>query len=123
MQSCHDLLKLEIFAIVQCIVNADVDVVLWNSTFLHFIYVSSLFPLYFSVYMSMSASQYHYHLSLHLFKVSVSVFLSVVFSFNFSLNFLHFLNFSPISWFLLSTLSSLSTWRKIGRANYTLFYI
>ena len=27
----------------------------------------SLFPLYFSMYMSMSASLYHYHLSLHLF--------------------------------------------------------
>ena len=29
--------------------------------------MSSLFPLYFSVYMSMSASLYHCHLSLHLF--------------------------------------------------------
>ena len=56
-------------------------------------------------------------------EVSVSVFLSVVLSFNFSLNFLHFLNWLPISWILLSTLSSLSTWRKIGRATYTLFYI
>ena len=53
----------------------------------------------------------------------MSVFLSVVFSFNFSFNFLHFLNLFPISWILLLTLSSLSTWRKIGRATYTLFYI
>ena len=37
VQSCHDLLKLELLAIVQCTVNADVGVVLWNSTFLHFI--------------------------------------------------------------------------------------
>ena len=29
----------------------------------------SLFPLYFSVYMSMSASLYHYHLSLHPFGI------------------------------------------------------
>ena len=37
VQSCHDLLKLELLAIAQCTVNADVGVVLWNSTFLHFI--------------------------------------------------------------------------------------
>ena len=37
VQSCHDLLKLELLAIVQCTVNADVGVVLWNSTFLHVI--------------------------------------------------------------------------------------
>ena len=37
VQSCHDLLKLELLAIVQSTVNADVGVVLWNSTFLHFI--------------------------------------------------------------------------------------
>ena len=56
-------------------------------------------------------------------EVSVSVFLSVVYSFNFSFNFLCFLNLFHISWILLSTLSSLSTWRKIGRATYTWFYI
>ena len=37
VQSCHDLLKLELLAIAQCTVNADVGVVLWNSTFLPFI--------------------------------------------------------------------------------------
>ena len=37
VQSCHDLLKLELLAIAQCTVNADVGVVLWNNTFLHFI--------------------------------------------------------------------------------------
>ena len=40
VQSCHDLLKLELLAIVQSTVNADVVVcivVLWNSTFLYFI--------------------------------------------------------------------------------------
>ena len=62
-----------------------------------------MFPLYFHVYISMSASLYHYHLSLHPFG-SLSVFLSVVFSFNFSCNFLHFLNLCPISWILPLTL-------------------
>ena len=37
VQSCHDLLKLELLAVVQCTVSADAGVVLWNSTFLHFI--------------------------------------------------------------------------------------
>ena len=37
VQSCHDLLKLELLAIAQCTVNADVGMVLWNSIFLHFI--------------------------------------------------------------------------------------
>ena len=36
-QLCHDLWKLELLAIVRCTVNADVGVVLWNSTFLPFI--------------------------------------------------------------------------------------
>ena len=35
--SCHDLLKVQILATVQCTAYVDVDVVLWNSTFLHFI--------------------------------------------------------------------------------------
>ena len=37
VQSCHGLLKLELLATVQCTVSADAGVVLWNSTFLHFI--------------------------------------------------------------------------------------
>ena len=37
VQSFHDLLKMQLLATVQCTVYADVDVVLWNSTFLHFI--------------------------------------------------------------------------------------
>ena len=37
VQSYHDLLKMQLLATVQCTVYADVDVVLWNSTFLHFI--------------------------------------------------------------------------------------
>ena len=36
VQSCHGLLKLEFLAIVQCTMNADVGVVLWNSSFLPF---------------------------------------------------------------------------------------
>ena len=52
-------------------------------------------------------------------EVSVSVFLSVLFYFNFSLDSsfllgpLNFSNLFPLSWILLSTLSSLSTWRNI----------
>ena len=37
VQSCHDLLKLELLAIVECTVNADVGVILGNSTLLGFI--------------------------------------------------------------------------------------
>ena len=37
VQSSRDLLKMQLLATVQCTVYADVDVVLWNSTFLHFI--------------------------------------------------------------------------------------
>ena len=37
VQSYHDLLKMQLLATVQCTVYADVNVVLWNSTFLHFI--------------------------------------------------------------------------------------
>ena len=54
-----------------------------------------------------------------LLEVSVSVLLSVLFSFNFSfdssflLEALKFPYLFPISWILLSTPSSLSTWRKI----------
>ena len=36
VQSSHNLLKMELLSIVQCTVYADVSVVLWNSTFLHF---------------------------------------------------------------------------------------
>ena len=52
-------------------------------------------------------------------EVSVSVFVSVLFSFNFSFDLsfplepLHSPNLFPISWILLSTPSSLSTWRMI----------
>ena len=52
-------------------------------------------------------------------EVTGSVFLLVLVSFDFSfdssffLKLLNFLYFFPISWLLLSTLSSLSTWRKI----------
>ena len=67
VQSCRDLLKMQLLATVQCTVYADVDVVLWNSTFYILFNMSSFFPVYFSVYMSMSASLYHCHLSLHLF--------------------------------------------------------
>ena len=35
--SSHDLLKMQLLTTVQCTVYADVGVLLWNSTFLHFI--------------------------------------------------------------------------------------
>ena len=84
VQSCHDLLKLELLAIVQCTVNADVGVVLWNSTFLHFIqhvlFDSSLLQcVYVYVCISVSLS----FISLSLWK-ALSVFLPVLFSFNIS---------------------------------------
>ena len=44
VHSSHDLLKIELLATVQCTVYADVDVVLWNSTFLHFIQHVLFFP-------------------------------------------------------------------------------
>ena len=44
VQSCHDLLNLQLLATVQCTVYADVFVVLWNSTFLHFIQHVLFFP-------------------------------------------------------------------------------
>ena len=46
VQTCN-LLKMELLAIVQCTVNADVGVVLWNSTFLHFIQYVLFFPCLF----------------------------------------------------------------------------
>ena len=58
---------MQLLVIVQCTVYADVDVVLWNNTFYNLFNMSSFFPIYFSVYMPMSASLYHCHLSLHLF--------------------------------------------------------
>ena len=146
-----------------------------------------MFPLYFSVYMSMSASLYHYHLSLYLFGrlwvyFSLCCFLLIFHlthpSFSslsdqirsvtqscptlcdpmnrstpglpvhhqlleFTQTHVHWVSdaihpsdplssllkpshcpkFFPVSWILFSTISSLSTWRKIGRATYTLFYI
>ena len=44
VQSYHDLLKMQLLATVQCTVYADVNVVLWNSTFLHFIQHALFFP-------------------------------------------------------------------------------
>ena len=44
VQSFHDLLKMQLLATVQCTVYADVDVILWNSTFLHFIQHVLFFP-------------------------------------------------------------------------------
>ena len=47
VQSCHDLLKMQLLETVQCTVYADVDVVLWNSTFLHFDQHVLFFPCQF----------------------------------------------------------------------------
>ena len=61
VQSCRDLLKMQLLATVQCIIYADVNVVLWNSTFLHFIQYVLFFPCLFQcvyayVYISVSLS-------------------------------------------------------------------
>ena len=81
--------------------------------------MSSFFPVYFSVYMPMSASMYHCYLSLQLFGSHWECISLSVVSFDFSLDLSFFLKpldfpyLFPISWILLSTLSSLKTWRKI----------
>ena len=90
--------------------------------------MSSFFPVYFSVYMPMSASMYHCHLFHHLFGshwecISLSV---VSFDFSFDLSFLkplHFHYLFPTSWILFSTLTSLSKWRKIHCFIYTVLYL
>ena len=61
IQSCHDLLKMQLLATVQCTVYADIYVVLWNSTFLHFIQHVLFFPcllkcVYVYAYISVSLS-------------------------------------------------------------------
>ena len=59
VQSCHDLLNLQLLATVQCTVYADVFVVLWNSTFLHFIQHVLFFPCllqYVYAYVCISVS-------------------------------------------------------------------
>ena len=62
-------------------------------------------------------------------EVTGSAFLFVLLSFNFSFDSYFFLKplnfpyFFPISWILLSTLSSLSTWRKIHCFIYTVLYL
>ena len=60
----------------------------------------SLFPLYFSVCMPVSASLYHYRLSLHPFRNLCEGISLCGVSFHFSFNFLHFLNLFPVSWIL-----------------------
>ena len=59
VQSYHDLLKMQLLATVQCTVYADVYVVLWNSTFLHFIQHVLIFPYllqYVYAYVCISVS-------------------------------------------------------------------
>ena len=74
------------------------------------------------------------HLYITIIYLSISLegsecFSLCVVSFNFSfdssflLEPLHFPNLFPISWIIFSTISSLSTWRKVGRVIYSLFYI
>ena len=56
-------------------------------------------------------------------EVSVSGFLSVVYSFNFSLNFLHFQNLFRIVWILLSTLFSFNLEKDWQIYLYTVLYL
>ena len=52
LESSHDLLKMQLLTTVQCTVYADVGVVLWNGTFLHFIQqVLFVFCLFKCVYV------------------------------------------------------------------------
>ena len=121
VQSYHDLLKMQLLATVQCTVYEDVNVVLWNSTFLHFFQHVLFFP---GLCLHLCITVIYFSISL---EVTGSVFLFVLFSFNFSfdscflLKPLNFPYFFSISWIHLSTLSSVSTWRKIHC--FTLFYI
>ena len=94
---------------------------MWSCGIAHFYILfnmSSFFPVYFSVYMPMSASLYHCHLSLHIFgshwKCMSLCVIFFYFSFDSSFLFqpLSFPYLFPIFWILLSTLSSLSTWRN-----------
>ena len=107
-------------ATVQCIVCADADVVLWNSTFLHFIQHVHFYPgLFQCVYAYVCISVSLSFISPSLWK-SLRVFLFVLFAFNFSFDLsfllkpLNFPSLFPTSWILLPTLSSPSTWRKIN---------
>ena len=95
---------------------------MWSCGIAHFYILfnmSSFFPVYFSVYMPMSASLYHCHLSLHIFgshwKCMSLCVIFFYFSFDSSFLFqpLSFPYLFPIFWILLSTLSSLTTWRMI----------
>ena len=119
VQSCHYLLKMQLLATVQCTVYEDVDVVLWNSISTFY----STCPLFFlstsvCICLCLHRCNTVIYLSFSL-EVTGSLFLFVLFPFNFSfdssflLKLLKFPYLFPISWILLSTLSYLSTWRKI----------
>ena len=79
--------------------------------------------------MPMSASLYHCHLSLHLFGshwecISLCVVFFSLFIWLLLLSQAsEFPLFFPISWILLSTFFSLSTWRKIHCFIYTVLYL
>ena len=129
VQSCHYLLKMQLLATVQCTVYEDVDVVLWNSIST-FYSTCPLFPLSTSMCICLCLHLYItvIYLSISL-EVTGSIFLFVLFAVNFSFDvsfLLKPLNFPylfPISRILLSTLSSLLTWRKIPCFIYTVLYL
>ena len=110
VQSCHDLLKIQLLATVQCTVYADVDVVLWNSTFYILFNMSSFFlSISMCICLCLHLCITVIYLSISL-EVTGSVFLSELFSFNFSFDSsflpkpLNFPYLFPISCILLSTL-------------------
>ena len=85
--------------------------------------VSSLFPLYFMcICLCLHLCITIIYLSIPL-EVSVSGFLSVVYSFNFSLNFLHFQNLFRIVWILLSTLFSFNLEKDWESYLFTVLYL
>ena len=120
-------IEMQLLVTVQCTVYADVDVVLWNSTFYILFNMSSFFPTSVCICLCLHLCITVIILSISL-EVTGSVFLFVLFSFNFSFDSyffkpLNFPYFFPISWILLSTLSSLTTWRKIHCFIYTVLYL
>ena len=69
VQSCHDLLKMKQVS-AQLFHAQSMQILMWSCgiALFHILFnMSYFFPVYFSVYMPMSASLYHCHLSLHLF--------------------------------------------------------
>ena len=107
---------MQLLATVQCTVYEDVNVVLWNSTFLHFFQHVLFFP---GLCLHLCITVIYFSISL---EVTGSVFLFVLFSFNFSFDscfLLKPLNF-PYCSLYLGFIFQLSLLFQLGED--TLFY-